>query len=263
MSNKQLLTTIDNLGRATLILNRPERHNAFDDSLISELTAELKRLAADPEVRLVCLTGAGKSFSAGADLEWMRRMADYSEAENLADSKALAELMQTLDSLPKPTLALVQGAAFGGGVGLVAACDLVLATPEAIFCLSEVKLGLIPAVISPYVIAAIGARAARRYFISAERFTAKRARQLGLVHKVIHAENLAKEADRLTRLLLQNSPHAMAMAKKLVAEVSHRPIDAELIAETAERIARVRSSDEGREGLSAFLEKRHPRWVKG
>ncbi|WP_020677776.1 enoyl-CoA hydratase/isomerase family protein [Geopsychrobacter electrodiphilus] len=258
----QLLTTIDELGRATLVLNRPERHNAFDDSLIAELTAALQQLAADPEVRLVVLTGAGKSFSAGADLNWMRRMADYTHAENLADSIALTELMQTLDTLPKPTLALVQGAAFGGGVGLVAACDLVLATPEAKFCLSEVKLGLIPAVISPYVIAAIGARAARRYFISAERFDAKHARKLGLVHKIVPAENLVKEADRMTRLLLQNGPEAMALSKQLIADVSHRPLDAALIADTAERISSVRASDEGREGLSAFLEKRPPRWAK-
>lgn len=263
MTNDQLLTTIDDLGRATLILNRPERHNAFDDALIADLTAELKRLAHDPQVRLICLTGAGKSFSSGADLGWMQRMATYSHAENLADAMALAELMQTLDNLPKPTLALVQGAAFGGGVGLVAACDLVLASPTAQFCLSEVKLGLIPAVISPYVIAAMGARAARRYFISAERFGAERAHKLGLVHEVVPAEELADEAERLSRQLLQNGPAAMAAAKKLVADVSQQPLDTALIADTAERIASARASDEGREGLSAFLEKRTPRWVKG
>jgi methylglutaconyl-CoA hydratase len=258
----QLLTTIDDLGRATLVLNRPERHNAFDDSLVAELTAALKQLAADPEVRLVVLTGAGKSFSSGADLNWMRRMSDYTHAQNLADSVALAELMRTLDTLSKPTLALVHGAALGGGVGLVAACDLVIATPDAKFGLSEVKLGLIPAVISPYVIAAIGARAARRYFISAERFDAKRARKLGLVHKIVPAENLAREADRMTRLLLQNGPEAMALAKQLVADVSCRPLDAALIADTAARITSARASAEGREGLSAFLEKRPPRWAK-
>ncbi len=262
MSNDQLLTTIDELGRATLTLNRPEVHNAFDDVLIAAMTTALKKLAADPQVRLVCLTAAGKSFSAGADLGWMRRMADYSPAENLADSVALAELMQTLNNLPKPTLALVQGAAFGGGVGLVATCDMVLATPQASFCLSEVKLGLIPAVISPYVVAAIGPRAARRYCISAERFDAERALQLGLIHEIVPAEELAQEADRLTRLLLKNGPQAMAAAKQLVADVSNHPLDAELVAETAKRIAATRASDEGREGLSAFLEKRIPGWVK-
>ncbi len=263
MANDQLLTTIDELGRATLTLNRPEVHNAFDDLLIAEMTAALKQLADDPQVRLVCLAATGKSFSAGADLGWMRRMADYSHAENLSDAMALAELMRTLNELPKPTLALVQGAAFGGGVGLVACCDIVLATPAAKFCLSEVKLGLIPAVISPYVVAAIGARAARRYSISAERFDAERALQLGLVHEIVPAEALAEEADRLGRLLLQNGPQAMAAAKLLVADVCRSPLNAELIAETAERISVTRASDEGREGLSAFLEKRRPDWVKG
>jgi methylglutaconyl-CoA hydratase len=263
MANDQLLTTIDALGRATLTLNRPELHNVFDDLLIAAMTVALQQLAADPQVRLVCLAAAGKSFSAGADLGWMRRMAENSYAENLSDAVALAELLRTLNELPKPTIALVQGAAFGGGVGLAAACDLVLATPDAQFCLSEVKLGLIPAVISPYVIAAIGARAARRYFISAERFDAERARQLGLVHEIVPAARLAPEADRLSRLLLQNGPEAMAAAKLLVAEVADRPLTADLIAATAQRITVTRASDEGREGLSAFLEKRRPNWVKG
>lgn len=263
MAEKQLLTNIDELGRATLTLNRPEVHNAFDDSLIAELTVALQDLAADPQVQSVCLAATGKSFSAGADLGWMRRMADYSHAENLSDAMALAELMRILNELPKPTLALVQGAAFGGGVGLVAACDIVLATPAAKFCLSEVKLGLIPAVISPYVVAAIGARAARRYCISAERFDAEQALQLGLVHEIVPAEALAEAADRLTRRLLQNGPQAMAAAKQLVADVSRSPLTAELIADTAERISVTRASDEGREGLSAFLQKRRPDWVKG
>jgi methylglutaconyl-CoA hydratase len=230
---------------------------------VAALTETLKNLAADPRVRLVCLTGAGKSFCSGADLGWMRRSANYTAAENRADAMAIAQLMQALDKLPKPTLALVQGAAFGGGVGLVAACDLVLATPAAKFCISEVKLGLIPAIISPYVIAAIGARAARRYFVSAEQFGAERARKLGLVHEIYPAGELAQEADRLSRLLLQNGPQAMASAKKLVADVAHRTSDGELIAETAARIATIRASAEGREGLSAFLEKRAPGWVKG
>jgi methylglutaconyl-CoA hydratase len=263
MTDNQLLTDIDAFGRATLTLNRPELHNAFDDVLIAGMTERLKGFAADPQVRLVCLAATGKSFCAGADLGWMRRTSDYSHAENLADATALAELMQILDSLPKPTVALVQGAAFGGGVGLAAACDLVLATPAASFCLSEVKLGLIPAVISPYLIAAIGARAARRYFISGERFSAERARQLGLVHELVAADALSREADRLTRLLLHNGPQAMAAAKQLVADVARQPLNAQLIADTAERISVTRAGAEAREGLKAFLEKRRPDWVKG
>lgn len=263
MTNEPLLLTIDALGRATLTLNRPELHNAFDDLLIAKLSTVFTQLAADPSVRLVMLTASGKSFSAGADLSWMQRMAGYSYAENLSDASALAELLRSINELPKPTIALVQGAAFGGGVGLAAVCDLVLATPAAQFCLSEVKLGLIPAIISPYVVAAIGAHAARRYAISAERFDAERARQLGLVHEIVAADQLAAEADRLSRLLLQNGPEAMAAAKRLIAEVARQPMSAELIAMTAERICVTRASDEGREGLSAFLEKRRPDWVKG
>ncbi|NCP77930.1 MAG: enoyl-CoA hydratase/isomerase family protein [Desulfuromonadales bacterium] len=263
MANDHLLKAVDDLGRVTLTLNRPAQHNVFDDQLINTLTTTLKDLNADPQVRVVCLRGAGRSFSAGADLNWMRRMAEYTQAENLADAMALAELMQTLNTLAKPTLALVQGAAFGGGVGLVAACDLVLATPQASVCLSEVKLGLIPAVISPYVIAAIGARAARRYFLTAEGFDADRARQLGLVHEVVATAALDHRADLLTRQLLANGPQALAAAKQLVADVAGRPIDAELLADTAQRIATLRASDEGREGLSAFLTKRPPAWLKG
>ncbi len=261
MADDHLLTTIDGNGCVTLTLNRPRLHNAFDDALIAELTAVLKRLAIDPAVRVVCLAAAGKSFSAGADLAWMRRMADYRYEENVTDAMALAELMTTLDTLPKPTLALVQGAAYGGGVGLVAACDMVLATPEARFCLSEVKLGLIPAVISPYVVRAIGARAARRYFLSAEIFGAEQACRLGLVHQVVPAFRLQSEADHLIRQLLANGPQAMAEAKKLVRDVAGRPIDEALIADTAGRIATIRAGDEGKEGLAAFLEKRRPGWV--
>lgn len=263
MANDQMLKTIDDLGRVTLTLNRPAQHNVFDDKLINTLTKTLKELDDDPQVRVVCLRGAGKSFSAGADLNWMRRMAAYTPAENLADALALTELMQTLNTLAKPTLALVQGAAFGGGVGLVAACDLALATPQASFCLSEVKLGLIPAVISPYVIAAMGARAARRYFLTAERFDAERARQLGLVHEIVGPDELDEQADRLTRQLLANGPLALGAAKQLIADVAGRTINAELLADTAQRIATLRASDEGREGLAAFLEKRPPAWLKG
>lgn len=263
MSIAALLSEIDEHGRATITLNRPEMHNAFDDTLIIALTEELSRLDRDTSVRVVMLAACGKSFSSGADLNWMRRMADYSFVENLTDATTLAELMKTLANLSKPTIALVQGAAIGGGVGLVACCDIALATDNAIFCLSEVKLGLIPAVISPYVAAAIGSRATRRYFLTAERFDATEAHRLGLVHEVVRPDELAERAERLSRQLLQNGPYAMASVKALVAEVALSFLDDDLIADTAERIAEIRASDEGREGLSAYLEKRKPNWIKG
>lgn len=258
-----LLTEIDARGLATVTMNRPELHNAFDDLLITAMTGELRRLDADPQVRVVLLAASGKSFSAGADINWMRRMASYSLEENLADSVSLAGLMSTLNGLSKPTIALVQGAAYGGGVGLVACCDIALATELASFCLSEVKLGLIPAVISPYVIEAIGSRAARRYFLTAERFDAGEALQIGLVHELVAADELRTRGEALAALLAQNGPAALAAAKSMVAAVTARPIDATMVAETAERIAKVRSSAEGKEGLCAFLEKRLPAWVKG
>lgn len=263
MSEPSLITHIDDCGRATLTLNRPELHNAFDDLLIAELTAALRHLEANPAVRVVILAANGKSFSAGADLNWMRRMADYSDAENLADSRALAELMATLNHLAKPTIALVQGAAYGGGVGLVACCDLAIATPRASFCLSEVKLGLIPAVISPYVVAAIGERAARRYFLTAERFDATEGQRLGLVHEIVEEEALRGSAARFCTALLENSPAAISAAKELIFHVGRQPLGPELREETARRIAAIRASDQGREGLGAFLEKRKPSWIKG
>ncbi len=263
MNEAALLSEIDEFGRATITLNRPELHNAFDDTLISSLTGELRRLERDSNVRVVMLAARGKSFSSGADLNWMRRMADYSFEENLADAMDLAELMKTLANMTKPTIALVQGAAIGGGVGLVACCDIALASDKASFCLSEVKLGLIPAVISPYVAAAIGPRATRRYFISAERFDAAEAYRLGLVNEVVRPEELEARAESLSRALLQNGPQAMASVKALVAEVALSYLDDDLIADTAERIAEARASDEGREGLTAYLEKRKPNWIRG
>jgi len=262
MSEATIITNIYEPGIATLTMNRPELHNAFDDLLIADLTAELKRLEADEAVRVVLLAGSGRSFSAGADLNWMRRMADYSREQNLADALGLAELMQTLNSLSKPTIALVQGAAYGGGVGLVACCDLAIATRRASFCLSEVKLGLIPAVISPYVMAAIGPRACRRYFLTAEPFNADQAQRIGLLHEVVEDEEaLLSRGMELAALLLKNGPQAMAAAKELIAMVSFRPLDDDLIGDTAGRIADRRASAEGREGLTAFLEKRTPGWV--
>src|SRR5210317_1509051 len=260
MSIAALLSETDESGRAIITLHRPGIHNAFDDTRIDALTEELKRLERDRSVRVVMLAARGKSFSSGADLNWMRRMADYSFGENLSDAMGLAELMKTLANLSKPTIALVQGAAIGGGVGLVACCDIALASEKANFCLSEVRLGLIPAVISPYVAAAIGSRATRRYFITAERFSAAEACRLGLVHEMMPAEELNARAEELSRLLLQNGPQAMASVKALVAEVALSFLDDDLIADTAERIAETRASEEGREGLSAYLEQRKHNW---
>lgn len=261
--NNYLLTEIDEQGLATVTMNRPELHNAFDDELITELTDTLNRLDADSAVRVVILAASGKSFSAGADLNWMRRMADYSYEENLADSVSLAGLMSTLNGLSKPTIALVQGAVYGGGVGLVACCDIALATERAAFCLSEVKLGLIPAVISPYVVEAIGSRSARRYFLTAERFDADEAYRIGLIHELVATADLQDKGKALGLLLAKNGPSALTSAKELIAFVSRTPIDDVMSADTAARIAATRASDEGREGVSAFLQKRSPSWGKG
>lgn len=260
--NKALQVEIQQ-GIATVRMNRPDVHNAFDDHLIAELTTELRRLDQAPEVRVIVLAANGKSFSAGADLNWMQRMAKYSEAENLRDAVALAGLMRTLHGMHKPTIARVQGAAFGGGVGLVACCDIAVAAAEASFSLSEVRLGLIPSVISPYVIAAIGEREARRYFLTAERFGAEEARRIGLVHEVATGDRLDVVVTNFADQLLKGGPNALTAAKKLIADViTHRPPDDALIEETARRIASIRVSPEGREGVSAFLEKRPPSWTK-
>lgn len=249
-------------GVATLRMNRPDVHNAFDDALIAALTAELRRLEQLSEARVIVLAANGKSFSAGADLNWMRRMAKYSQEENLRDAKALAGLMRCLDGMKKPTVARVQGAAFGGGVGLVACCDIAIASTEAAFSLSEVRLGLIPSVISPYVIAAIGEREARRYFLTAERFDAVEARRIGLVHDVVDSGALDESVAKIAAQLLKGGPQALSAAKKLIADVSRRPMDDALSAETARRIAAIRVESEGQEGLAAFFEKRPPAWTK-
>ena len=262
MSEARILTDLDAQGIATLTMNRPELHNAFDDILIVEMTAELRRLENDERVRVVRLAGSGKSFSAGADLNYMRRMSSYSREENLRDALVLAGLMQTLNDLGKPTIAMVQGVAYGGGVGLAACCDMVLAAEGATFCLSEVKLGIIPVVISPYVIAAIGARSCRRYFQSAEAFDAREACRIGLVHEVVADQAALQERSmQLAGQLLKNGPTAMTEAKRMIALVAGRPLNAELIADTAAIIADRRACAEGREGLAAFLEKRKPAWV--
>lgn len=246
---------------ATVLMDRAEVHNAFDPQLIAGLTEAFQRLEADVAVRVVVLAASGRSFSAGADLNWMKRMAAYSGEENVADARALAGLMRVIDRLAKPVIARVQGAAFGGGVGLVACCDMAVAAREAVFCLSEVRLGLIPAVISPYVVRAMGARAARRYFLTAERFGADEAHRLGLVHQVTDAEGLDAAVAALAEHLLKGGPAALASAKDLIAAVSDRPLDDAVIEDTARRIAAQRAGAEGQEGVAAFLEKRAPGWI--
>jgi methylglutaconyl-CoA hydratase len=248
---------------ARLRLDRPTLHNAFDAGLIAALTAQLESLASDPSVRAVVLEGSGASFSAGADLHWMRGMASASEAANRDDALALARLMRTLDELPKPTIARVHGAAFGGGVGLVACCDIAIGVPEARFGLTESKLGLLPAVISPYVIAAIGPREARRWFATAEIFDAATALRTGLLHDVVPADALDAAVDRQLALLLKAGPLAAAGAKRLVARVAGGADRDRLDADNADLIARLRVSPEGQEGLSAFLDKRAPAWTLG
>jgi methylglutaconyl-CoA hydratase len=247
---------------AIVALDRPEVHNAFNETLIAEVTSALRALGADEGVRAVVLLGVGPSFCAGADLNWMKRMADFSRAQNLADAKALAAMLATLYDLPKPTIARVHGAVFGGGVGLVACCDIAIGAQDAIFALSEAKLGLIPATISPYVIEAIGARAARRYFLTAERFTAAEAYRLGLLHELAQASELDARVNELLGSLVTAGPRAQAECKALIRAVAHRPIRGAVIADTAKRIASVRASAEAREGVAAFLEKRRPAWVR-
>lgn len=245
-----------------ITLNNPDKHNAFDDVLIADLTHALNAMQRSADVRVVILSALGKSFSAGADLNWMKRIAAYSQEENVRDAMGLGMLMQTLHGLSKPTIARVQGAAYGGGVGLIACCDIAVGTQAAAFSLSEVKLGLIPAVISPYVIAAIGERASHRYFLTAEKFDAAEAYRLGLLHELMQTDDeMDAKIHSLCESLLNAGPHAITEAKSLIAAVAKRPIDDSLVADTAKRIARVRVSTEGQEGLSAFLQKRAASWV--
>ena len=246
---------------AIVTLNRPELHNAFNEALIAELTAALRMLDGDDGVRAVVLAGAGKSFCAGADLNWMKKMATYDHASNVADAGALAAMLQTLAGLSKPTVARVHGAAMGGGAGLVACCDIAIAAQEATFAFSEGRLGLIPATIGPYVIEAIGPRHARRYFLTAERFSAAEAFRIGLVHDIIAGGDLDARVDEVLNALLQVGPGAQMECKALVRGVAHRRIDADVIAGTAQHIAAVRASAEGRAGVKAFLEKHAAPWV--
>jgi methylglutaconyl-CoA hydratase len=255
-----LLESIDARGVATLTLNRPHRRNAFDEALVSQLTSALRRVDANNDVRAVVLSGAGSCFCAGGDIEWMKRAGGQAFDANLADAVRLAEMMRVLDQLSKPTVALVHGAAYGGGVGLVACCDIAIATADATFCLSEVKLGIIPAVVSPYIVRSIGARQARKIFLTAEIVSAEVALRIGLVHEVVGENEKETAKDQIVNALLLGAPGAQRESKLLIAHCNAHPIDDKLTEETARLIAKARGSAEGIEGLNAFLNKRPPAW---
>ncbi len=247
-------------GVARVTLNRPELRNAFDDELIQRLRGAFEDVSKDNSVRVMVLAGNGPAFCAGADLNWMKRMAGYGHDENLADTRALAEMLAALDRLPKPTIARVHGPVFAGGTGLVAACDIAVGTPEAKFCLSEAKLGLSPATISPYVMRAMGERNARRYFLTAEVFDAEEAHRIGMLSALVPANALDATIDELIKHLLAGGPEAHGKIKELIRAVAGRRPDDALAADTAQRIAEIRGSPEGREGIAAFLEKRKASW---
>ena len=258
---QSIITEVDD-SVGILTLNKAERHNAFDELLIDEVTRGLLELEDDPRVRVVVLSSAGKSFCAGADLNWMKRAITNDAQDNLHDAQAFALLMRTLNELSKPTIARVHGPAFGGGVGLIAACDIALATYDAQFALTEVKLGVLPAVVSPYLMAAIGERQCRRYLLTAERFSAAEAYRIGLVHEIVPGEEELDDAiGEIIDSLLKNGPNAQAECKALLRTIAGQPIDDATIEETTQRTAIVRTTPEGREGLAAFLEKRKPNWI--
>ena len=246
---------------ARITLTRPEVRNAFNDEVIAQLTTAFESVGARDDVRAVVLAAEGPAFCAGADLNWMRRMADYTRDENIADAGQLAAMLQAIYHCPKPTVARVQGDVFAGGMGLVAACDMAVSVDTATYCLSEVKLGLIPATISPYVIRAMGARAAHRYFLTAERFSAAEASRIGFVHGVVNADALDAAVHALTHALCSAGPAAVRACKRLVQDVAEREINAALIAQTVAGIADIRASAEGREGVQSFLQKRKPNWL--
>jgi methylglutaconyl-CoA hydratase len=254
-----LVTVADKV--ATVTLNRPDLRNAFNEGAIAELARVFDELGRHDTVRAIVLAANGPSFCAGADLNWMKKMAGYSHDENEADAMRLAEMLRTIYLCPKPTVARVQGDCYAGGMGLVAACDIVVASETAGFCLSEVKLGLIPATISPYVIKAMGEQAARRYFLTAERFDAAEAQRIGVAHAVVAPEALDATVAGIVKALVNNSPHAVRQAKTLVREIVGQPVDDALLLDTAGRIAAIRASTEGREGVASFLEKRKPTWI--
>jgi methylglutaconyl-CoA hydratase len=248
-------------GVAVLWLNRPQLRNAFDENMIAEVTGAFDQLERDPAVRAVVLAGQGKVFCAGADLDWMKRMKAMSREENREDALRFAKMLHRVYTMTKPTVARVHGAAYAGGIGLLAACDIAVASNDTEFCLSEVKLGLAPATISPYVVAAMGERAARRYCVTAERFPAAEAYRIGLVQEITLPAELDATVNRILGEIVQGAPAAQASAKEMLRQVAGAPIGPELIAQTAERIAALRVSEEGQEGMAAFFEKRKPAWM--
>ncbi|MBL4823212.1 MAG: enoyl-CoA hydratase/isomerase family protein [Colwellia sp.] len=261
-STDKILFEVNEQGIATVTLNNPEKHNAFDDGIIKQLTDIFNDISKRDDISIMVLASSGKSFSAGADLGWMKRMASYSYEDNLKDANALAQMLKALNFLPQTTIAKIQGAAFGGAVGLASCCDIVIASTKASFCLSEVKLGLIPATISPYVVDAIGLKASRRYFQTAECFFSDKAQQLGLVDEVVAPDELTAEVNAMVAKLLVNGSQARRKAKKLSQDVAFQTINENLLKDTSERIAAIRVSTEGQEGLSAFFEKRAPNWSR-
>ncbi len=262
MKKPLVTTTVTPNGVATVTIDNPTKHNAFDDVIITELTDAFISSDTNKDIRVVILASNGKNFSAGADLDWMKRMASYSFDENLTDAQSLAAMFKALNFMSKPTIARIQGAVFGGAVGLVSCCDLAIATPQSRFCLSEVKIGLIPATIGPYVISAIGNRAARRYINTAEVFSAQTAKELQLISEISEEQCLDETIDKFVTLLLSNSPSAIKSAKKLIFECENHKIDHKLIDHTCEIIAKIRVSQEGKEGVNAFLEKRPATWTR-
>ena len=247
---------------ATVTLDRPDVRNAFNDLAIAEITQVFRTLGADADIRAIVLAANGPAFCAGADLHWMQQMADYTHAENRADAAQLAAMLKTIYQCPKPVIAKIQGDCYAGGMGLVAACDIAIAVDATHFCLSEAKLGLIPATISPYVIRSMGGNAARRYFLTAERFPAQEALRIGFVHAVVSTAALDAAVGEIVQALVANSPNAVKEAKRLVHDVAGAPLSDALIADSAQRIADIRGSDEGKEGVRAFLEKRKPGWLR-
>ncbi|WP_296403477.1 enoyl-CoA hydratase/isomerase family protein [Psychrobacter sp.] len=246
---------------ATVTLARSDKRNAFDDEVIAELNKAFTQLGDSEVVRVIVLAAEGKAFCAGADLNWMRAMADYSREENLADANKLAQMLHTIYSCPKPTIAAIQGDVYAGGIGLVTACDIAIAVESANFCLSEVRLGLVPATISPYVIRAMGARTAHRYFLTAEVFDAIEAEKIGLIHQSVEPQNLEATVATIAKKLRNNSPNAVKECKQLLQYVAGQPIDNKLIEQTVAGIADIRASDEGKEGVQSFLQKRKPNWL--
>lgn len=259
--SNRVLATISPAGVVYLTLNRPEVHNAFDHHVIDELLSLFSEIAEDEQVKVCVLQAAGKSFSAGADFHWMKSMAQLDKEQNRQDSERLAAMMKALDTLPVPTIAKVQGAAYGGALGLIACCDMAIASEQATFCTSEVKIGLIPAVISPYILRALGHRAARRYMISAELISGQQALDLGLIHQLTAPETLDQAVEVMIQKLLNNGPRAMSACKQLIEHIYNHPINDHVLHFTSDQIATIRVSKEGQEGLAAFLEKRSPNWI--